>query len=109
MAKKNITIEDLAVMVKHGFDEVHERFDQTATKADLLVVKKDIMVVKKDIMVVKKDIHQLGQKMDEGFFAVNRRIDLLHEDISDLPIIREELKDLDERLFRVEQKVGIGK
>jgi len=90
MVKKNMTIEDLAVMVKHGFDEVHTRLDATDTQ--LLVVKKD-----------------LTQKMTEGFFAVNRRLDLLHEDISDLPAIREELKDHDERLIRVERKVGSRK
>jgi len=87
MVKKNITLDDLAVMVKHGFDEVHTRLD--ATNTELLTVKKD-----------------LTQKMDEGFFAVNRRLDLLHEDISDLPAIREELKDLDERFVRIERKVA---
>lgn len=90
MAKKNITIEDLAIIVRHGFDEVHERLD--ATNTELSIVKKD-----------------LTQKMEEGFFAVNRRLDLLHEDISDLPAIREELKDHDERFVRVEWKVGSGR
>ena len=90
MAKKKITIDDLAVMVKHGFDEVHERLD--ATNTELSAVKKD-----------------LTQKMKEGFFAVNRRLDLLHDDISDLPAIREELKDHDERLVRVERKVSMRK
>jgi len=102
MVKKKTTIEDLAVMVKHGFDEVYERLDQTATKTELLVVKTELLVV-------KKDIHQLAQKTEEGFFAVNRRLDLLHEDISDLPAIREELKDHDERLVRVERKVSSQK
>lgn len=106
MAKKNITIEDLAGMVKRGFDEVYARFDQTATQEDLLVVKEDLSAVKKDLSAVKKD---LTQKMEEGFFAVNRRLDLLHDDISDLPDIREELKDHDERLVRVEKKIGVGR
>lgn len=83
-----MTIEDLAVMVKHGFDE-------TATKTELLALK--------------KDLHQLAQKTDDGFFAVNRRLDLLREDISDLPDIRGAVQDLDERLVRVERKVGVGK
>jgi hypothetical protein len=99
MVKKHTTLEDLAIMVKHGFDEVHERLDQTATKTELLAVKTEILIVKKD----------LTQKMEEGFFAVNRRLDLLHEDISDLPAIREELKDHDERLVHVERKVGSRK
>ena len=99
MIKKNITIEDLAVMVKHGFDEVHTRLDVTNTRLDQTATKTELSEVKKD----------LTQKMEEGFFAVNRRLDLLHEDISDLPAIREELKDHDERLIRVERKVGSRK
>lgn len=78
-------------MVQHGFAETALKVD-TVTKAELLAVKKE-----------------LTQKMDEGFFAVNCRLDLLHEDISDLPDIREELKDHDERLVRVERKVGSGR
>ncbi len=84
-------------MVKHGFDEVHERLDVTNTRLDATAT---------ELSAVKKD---LTQKMEEGFFAVNRRLDLLHDDISDLPAIREELKDHDERLVRVERRVGSGK
>lgn len=86
MKKKNtITIDKLALMIKHGFD-------QTATKNDL-----------------EEGLTQLEEKMEEkmenGFYAVNRRIDLLHEDLSDIPDIRDELKDHDARLTRVERKV----
>jgi len=93
---KKLTTEDLARMVKHGFDEVYTRFDQTATKDDLKQ------------FATKEDFRALEQKMDDGFHAVNRRIDLLHEDISDPPDIREEVKDLGERLTRVERKVGVA-
>ena len=88
MKKKNtITIDELALMVKRGFD-------QTATKEDLMQC------------ATKEDLMQLRTEMQDGFRGVNRRIDLLHEDISDLPDIREELKDHDGRLMRVERKVG---
>ena len=97
MVKKHTTIEDLAVMVKHGFDEVHERLDATNERIDRTAT---------ELLAVKKD---LTQKMEEGFLAVNRRLDLLHDDISDLPAIREELKDHDERLVRVERKVSMRK
>lgn len=63
-------------------------------------------------MASKEDIAQLRTElrteMQNGFFAVNRRIDLLHEDLSDLPTMREELQDFRQRLKRVEQKVGLA-
>ncbi len=106
MKKKNtITIDELALMVKRGFD-------QTATKEDLMqcATKEDLMqcATKEDLMqcATKEDLMQLRTEMQDGFRGVNRRIDLLHEDISDLPDIREELKDHDGRLMRVERKVG---
>jgi archaellum component FlaC len=34
MAKKNVTIEDLAVMVKKGFDAVDKRFDGVDDRLD---------------------------------------------------------------------------
>ena len=88
----SMTIDDLAVMVKRGFD-------QTATKEDL------------KRFATKEDFHALERKMDAGFFAVNSRIDLLREDISDLPDIREAVQnipDIKERLVRVERKVGFA-
>lgn len=102
MVKKNITLDDLAMMIQRGFAETALKVD-TATKAELLAVK---MELKAELLIVKKD---LAQKTEDGFFAVNRRLDLLCEDISDLPAIREELKDHDERLVRVERKVGSRK
>ncbi|MDP3779181.1 MAG: hypothetical protein Q8R30_04025 [bacterium] len=68
MKKKNtVTIDELALMVKRGFD-------QTATKKDL------------EQFATKEDLAQLRTEMQDGFRGVNRRIDLLHEDISDLPL-----------------------
>ena len=95
MAKK-MTIDDLAVIVKHGFDAVDKRFGQVAMKEDL------------KRFATKDDLRQLEHKMDAGFEGVNRRVDLLREDISDLPEIREEVTDLGRRVDRVEQKVGFG-
>ena len=40
---------------------------------------------------------------------MNHRIDLLHDDLSDLPDIRKEVQDLDQRLTRVERKIGIAR
>lgn len=101
---KKITIEDLAVMVKHGFDTMATKEDlmQFATKDDLRDLEQR--------MATKEDLAHLRAEMRDGFFAVSRRLDLIHEDISDLPDMREELKDHDERLIQqVERKVRVAK
>ena len=97
MAKENnnkVTLESLAGMV-------NRRFDEMASKEDLKA-----FATKEDL---KKFEQKLEHKMDVGFIGVNARIDLIREDISDLPTIREELDDFRHRLGRVEQKVGLVK
>lgn len=105
--KKAMTIDDLALMVKRGFDHMATKEDlkQFATKEDLrqFATKEDLKQ-----FATKEDMHRLEQKMDAGFFAVNRRMDLLHEDISDLPDMRDKIRNLDRRMGRVEQKVGLA-
>jgi hypothetical protein len=90
-------------MVNRGFIEIEKKM---ATKNDLkqFATKDDIKQ-----FATKDDFHRLEQKMEDGFLAVNRRIDLLHDDISDLPDIREEIQSHDERLARVERKIKIEK
>lgn len=98
---KKITIENLAAMVKRGFDSVDVRFNQMATKEDLQALREE--------MATKEDLQATKTEMEDGFRAVNRRIDLLHEDLSDLPDMREELKDLGRRMDRAERKIGLAK
>ena len=88
--KKKITIEDLARMVSGGFTEIEKKVEQSRIE-------------------VEKKVEQSRIETQDGLRAVNRRIDLLREDLSDLPDIREELKDHDERLTHVERKVGLPK
>jgi hypothetical protein len=75
MAKK-MTIEDLAVMVKHGFDDMQQR------------------------------VETVEQKVDAGFQHVNARLDRIRDDIADLPAIREEIEDLRQRVERLEHPAG---
>ena len=90
MAKKKITIDDLALMVKKGFDQTTGDLHALEQKLDL-------------------KIDGVRQEMADGFRGVNRRIDLLHDDISDLPAMREDLMEHDKRLNRVERKVGLAR
>lgn len=92
MGDKITTIEGLAEMIQRTMAS-KEDLQRFATKEDMGEIRAE--------MATKED-------MEAGFFAVNRRIDLLREDISDLPEIREAVKDHDERLGRVEQKVGFA-
>ncbi len=105
---KKITIEGLALMVKRGFD-------QTATKDDLkrFATKDELkqFATKEDLerFATKEDIHKLERRMEDNFWGVNKRLDLLHEDISDLPEIREEVRNLGTRVVRLEKKIGLVK
>ena len=95
MTDKITTIDGLAEMIQRTM----------ASKEDLAVLRSE-MASKEDLNALR---NQLEQKMDAGFFAVNRRMDLLHEDLSDLPTIREALQDFRQRLERVEKKVGLAR
>ena len=81
------------------------------TIGDLAEMIQRTMVSKEDLKVfaIKEDLKKLEHRMDIGFIGVNTRIDLIREDMSDMPTMREELDDFRHRLGRVEQKVGLAK
>jgi archaellum component FlaC len=60
MKEKNVTNDDLAIMVNKGFGRVDERFDKMATKDDL---------------------NDLKMGMDNQFSEVNRRLDNIEHNI----------------------------
>ncbi|MBI4085786.1 MAG: hypothetical protein HY433_00900 [Candidatus Liptonbacteria bacterium] len=64
------------------------------------------MASKEDLQTLasKEDLSRLEEKMDDGFRGVNARLDLVREDISDLPAIRHELQDLRQRVERLEKQ-----
>lgn len=105
------TIEGLATLIQRTMAS-KEDLKGLATKEDL-----EQFATKEDLkqLATKEDLHllerKLEQKVDAGFLAVNSRIDSLREDISDLPDIREAVQDvqnMDERLVRVEHKLGFA-
>lgn len=97
--KKNLTIDDLAIMIQHGFQE-------TATK---------------------KEMNERFQQVDEKFKQVDEKINLIVEgmdfmraDIHDIkltlgPLVRtvtqmeSEIQNFHLRLSRLERKTGIAK
>lgn len=96
MTKKNMTIEDLAQMIKRGFDE-------TATKAEIQHVDERLTTLEHRVTELGQHMTGLEQNVADGFAHVNARLDRIRDDIADLPAIREELKDLRQRVERLER------
>jgi|SRR3989338_492116 len=96
MTKKKITtIEGLAVATQNEFLHVNKRFDSLENE------------LRGGFKEMREAITLLASAVKDGFAHVNRRIDTLHADISDLPVIREELRGLRGRVERLEHKVGV--
>ena len=93
-----MTIEDLAEMVKRGFDN-------TATKEDIRSIREDMK-----LLATKQELNDglkgLEQAIDERFDHVDARLDTIEHDISDLPEIRQDRIDIDERLTKVDLMVA---
>jgi uncharacterized protein YoxC len=85
--KKEMTIEDLAGMVKRGLDRIDERFDETATK--------------KDIEGLESKITDISNKVNQ----IDKRLFSLEEDIYEKK--RKQHDKLNERVRFIEQKLGI--
>jgi len=71
MKKKNITTDDLAVMVQKGFDAVDKRFDEMATKSEM----------NKRFDLVDKRFDKIEKLILENH---RRRIEKLEAEIKDL-------------------------
>jgi polyhydroxyalkanoate synthesis regulator phasin len=84
--KKKITIDDLAMMTKRGFDELGEKLGEK--------------------------IDELGERVKEGFGVVSENNAREHDDIKlrlDNVAYRFELVELQKRVDALEKKTGIKK
>lgn len=83
MAEKNITLDDLAVIVKKGFDEVYERMDVRFDHVEnrLNSVESRLGRLEKDIAAIRFTLTQLAY--------------------------RDEVNKLEERLTRIEKHLGL--
>jgi len=89
MAKKinkNITLDDLAGMVKRGFDGVDKRFDRVDKRFD-------------ENTKEHRQIFQRLDNLDNGMEEIKLKLDQV--------AYRFEVQELDRRLKRVEAKLGI--
>lgn len=90
MAKKKMTLEDLAGMVKRGFDQMATKEDlkQCATKTDLKGVLEEMSAMRADIRYIRSTTDAV-----------------VRSDISQDATIQ----DLTVRVQRLEQKAGIAR
>ncbi|OHA32282.1 MAG: hypothetical protein A2928_03815 [Candidatus Taylorbacteria bacterium RIFCSPLOWO2_01_FULL_45_15b] len=88
--------EDLAVMVARGFDAVDKRFEQVDKRFEQVDKKFDGVDRRFDILESK-----LSQKID----GLTNRID----DLALNRATREEVKILEHRIGRIEEKIGLKK
>ena len=107
---KKMTIEILAGMIKRGFDatttkddfhKVEERL--TGVEERLTGVEERLTGVEERLSTGEQRMTGLEQKVDQGFQHINARLDLLRNDISDLPAMRQELRNLGQRVDRLER------
>lgn len=65
--KGDVNLDTLAVMIKNGFDEVHQKFDE----------------VHQEITDVRSDVAALREETQAGFASLDRRLDDLADKLGD--------------------------
>ncbi len=71
--KKTITLEDLARMVKHGFDDVDKRFNAVDQRFDTLEKKVDHLEARFDKLEIKV------AKLDVRFYMLEKKVDTIED------------------------------
>jgi predicted nucleic acid-binding Zn-ribbon protein len=93
MKKKTITIDELAVMIKRGFDE-------TASKTGFLRLEEDINIVKEDVVKIRDDTARLEKEI------VGLRKDIEH--LNRIPFSLEQpVTRMEDDIRLIKTKVGM--
>jgi len=78
MAEKQITINQLAKMIKKGFDGVDQRMDKLATKEQFENLNKRFGTVEKDVKYIKENLDDAGK--------LSQRVDYIENTLNIQPI-----------------------
>ncbi len=100
MVKRKTTIDDLAVMVKHGFDHADSKFDTMDAKFAHITKS----------MIDKATFGKFAENVDRRFGHIEARMSTMERDVSEIRrhfIYRDEFEDALARLRLIEQKLGI--
>jgi len=89
MAKKNITIEDLAGMVQNGFTEVKEdmnkRFEQVDKRFEQVDKRFEQVDKRLDVMVTKAEMNRRFDGLEDRVLASHqKRIEKLEAEVKEL-------------------------
>ena len=98
-----MTIEQLAEIIQKTMAS-KEDLKLLATKEDLHLLDQKVNGIDKKVNGLDQKVNGLDQKVEAGFQHINARLDAIRHDVSDLPVMREELHDLRRRVERLEQK-----
>ena len=67
MAKKNVTLDDLGIMVKQGFDEVHQnmnkRFDKVDKRFDVVEQRLENVELKLSNVAYRFELEEVKQRV----------------------------------------------
>ncbi len=84
MAKKNITIDELAVMVKKGFDGVDVKFERVDKRFDVMATKAE-MNRRFDAVVTKAEMNRRFDGLEDRVLASHqKRIEKLEAEVKEL-------------------------
>ena len=92
MTKKNLKLENLAVIINHGFNGVQKRLDQTSTKQEVQELRKDMT---ESLRIISDDVHDLKVAMG--------------------PLVRvmaafeTDVRNLNLRVNKIERRVGLAR
>ena len=85
MAKKNITIDDLAVMVQKGFDGVDKKFEQVDKRFEQVDKRFEQVDKRLDTMVTKAEMNRRFDGLEDRVLASHqKRIEKLEAEVKDL-------------------------
>lgn len=98
---EKITIEDLARMVKNGFDETAKKSDMEGLKLDVEGLKSNVEIIKSDLGDLKKEVTDISYKVNQ----IDKRLFSLEEDI--YVTKKKQSEKLEGRVSFVERKLGI--
>ena len=111
---KKVTISDLAVMIKSGFDDVHEKLgvvgdDVSILKKDVGVLKSDVGILKKDVSILRSDVDALAITTKNGFNEVHKKLGIADNKFDTLIDVLEENRAINSKeAHKIKLAVRIG-
>jgi predicted nucleic acid-binding Zn-ribbon protein len=109
-SKKEITTDDLAIMVQKGFLEMNDNFNglRNEFKTEVGGLKTDVGGLKADVSGLKNDVKELKEQtknIENKINQIDRRLFSIEEDVADIKI--KQYGDLLKRVSFIERKMGI--